>query len=157
MVIDDLHTQSGHQPIEPPGGIPFKAGIGVSAAADTIDDITAIFVFGNEAFDRVYVILKIRVEADGRVCVVFGEKETGEERVLMPPVTAETETGKAMVMTVQGGDQVPGPVRGAVIDKENAAFLGYAAAGGQFTEDIQQTLGCFRKNSLFIVAWNDEI
>ncbi len=127
--------------IEPLGGEPLEEGVGIPAAAHTVDHLGTVQIFLHHFVHGVDVILSVAVDGNGDIAAAAVQRlhQTGQHGVLVTPVPA---LGNADVMLVLSGkiaDQLPGFVLGAVVDEQHPAFVADQALPGQTADLFPET------------------
>ena len=111
--------------IERFGGVPFEPRVLLTRRAHTVDDFIPVAEVRDELVHRVHIVLQIGIHGDGRItALVFGDHQSGEERILMAPVMGQFHAAEQQPIGImQVADDIPSTIFGTVIDEQNAASL----------------------------------
>ena len=157
VVEDDVGPQSVHQVVEPLGGEPLEEGVGVAAAAHTVDHLGTVQILLHHLVHGVDVVLPIAVDGDGDVAVVgFRLHQPGQHGVLVAAVPALGDADEVFIFLCEPADELPGGIMGAVVDEEHPALVADKALFGQRLELLQKHRGRDGQDLFLVVTGDDD-
>ena len=121
MIEHRLRPHKVHEPVKGLGGKALEEGVLFPGGTHPVHDVAPGLELGHHGVHRVDVVLKVRVHGDGHITAVLGGHEPRQEGVLMPPVPGQVRPGEEGALPMEPGDNLPGFVFGAVVDKEHPA------------------------------------
>ena len=157
MVEHRLRPQPVHQAVERLGGGALEKGVGLSGGAHAVHDIRPRQVLVHHGAGGVHVVLKVGVHGYGHVRPAPGGHEPGQQGVLVPPVAGQVQPAQQGIVPVQAGDDRPGLVPGAVVDKEHPALRADFSGVHEGSQLVPQPPGGLGKDFLLVEAGDDDV
>ena len=156
VVVDALHAQAAHEPVEALRGGALEGRVGVAPGAHAVHHVAAVQVGVHHGAHRRYVVLPVAVDGDGRVAAAPRLHEAAEQGVLVAAVARQAHAPKGRVPRGQPADDLPGAVRRAVVHKEDMAGRADLPRGLKLVELGAEEAACDRQHLGLVVAGDDD-
>ena len=153
MIINDVTSQSTHQPIESQSRMLFEERIGFPLTAHTIYNIHTFIIIVDHGTDSIHIVLQVRIYRNTRVGMGRRPFQSCPKRMLMSHIVCQFQSFYIRIFFSISPDQAPCSVFAPIVHIKNHPMVDSIP----FQQTIEHTrqLKCgFRQYRFFVITRN---
>ena len=157
VVVHRLNAHCGLQAVEALRRETLEESVGRTIVAHAVDHVRALRVLVHHLGHGVDVVLSVAVDRDGHVAAEVARlHQSGPQGLLVPAVAALPNADETRIVCRELGDDLPGAVRAAVIDEQDAAFVRDPAGGHEGRQLVREQRTRDGERCLLVVTRYDD-
>lgn len=107
------------KPVERHGTHALEHGVGLAAHLHAVDDVVAFGEVVDHLRDGLEIILKVGINGDDGIGMVFHRHHAGHDSILVTDVVGKIDAAHERILLLQLADDVPCMVTASIVDKDN--------------------------------------
>ena len=157
MIVNRIGPHPVHDAVKRLRGMALEKCVCFPRAAHAVHNVISLLIFPDHFVTGVNIVLKVRIHGDHHIREIAGGHQTGQQRVLMPSVPAQTNARHMGIVIRQFTYGIPCAVFGAVVHKQNTALFIRVPLCNQGREFFRQPFAGLRQDFFLMIAGYNNI